>query len=277
MQAADEKIEWESYLGFLLDHDLDSVFEAEPINRTLAENKSTNTPAVAIVRQNARPAPANGPASAPPPPVRPQSDITALKAESRQRAQAARTIEELYAEWEGFKALPLRNEGARQIVKAFGAPNPQLLVIGDVPEEAEDQSGEAFSARPGQLIRRAVTAAGLADKTLFTPCVPFRPAGGRPLSSEDIALNSAYLHALIRMSAPTAILLLGSGAVGMALNIEGPLGKLRGRKLNYTGEDSQSNLPAMISFAPGFLLQNPAAKGILWADLLNLVADLPQN
>src|SRR5690606_16479914 len=107
MQAADEKIEWESYLGFLLDHDLDSVFEAEPINRTLAENKSTNAPVVTIVRQNARQAPAPGPSSAPAVPVRAASDIAALKAESRQRAQAARTIEELYAEWEGFKALPL--------------------------------------------------------------------------------------------------------------------------------------------------------------------------
>ncbi|MGA9658718.1 MAG: uracil-DNA glycosylase [Asticcacaulis sp.] len=263
--------EIESYLGFLIDHELDDTYETRPLNRTLAENKPAFQAKAASAQIHVLPTPA--PAAAPT--FRPQAlagmDAGTLLHEARQRAHAARSLDELYAELEAFQNMPLRHEGGKGLVHFRGPADPELLVIGESPDEDDDAAGLAFSGKAGDLINTALTHAGVMDKALLAPCVFWRPAGGRPLTPEDISLNAPFVHALIKLAAPKAILLLGASAVSCTLNLDQSLAKLRGRMISY-GDDKE--LPVMASYPPGFLLKRPQAKGLFWHDLLQLMVTL---
>jgi uracil-DNA glycosylase family 4 len=270
--------EIESYLGFLIDHELVDAYELEPLNRTLSENKSPfkrNLAASVNVRVNAS-------SGSPEPQVtgsalRPQSlanlDVATALHEARQRAGAARSLDELYAELDAFQHMPMRFEGGKGIVRFRGNPQPELLVIGDIPDTEENATGKAFAGQPGDMIDAALKAAGVYDKAMLAPCVFWRPAGGRPLTAEDIDLNAPFLHALIRLARPKAILLLGPSAVICVLNLEQSLSKLRGRLVSYGPETGDAALPVMASYPPQFLLKQPQAKALFWRDLLNLVVN----
>ncbi len=273
MSPADDLYkEIESYLGFLIDHGLDDAYEADPINRTLAENKSTFQRAAASQAQKA----VTGVAAVPASPLRPAAlahlDVNAIVTEARQRTQAVRTLDELYAEIERFDSLPIRHEGGRAVVRGRGHPEPDLLVIGESPDADEDASGEAFAGKAGRMMDLALKAAGVQEKTYLAACSFWRAAGGRPLTAEDISLNAPLLHALVRIVKPKAILVLGSAAVSAVLNVDQPLRTLRGRIVSYT--QNGTPIPVAASYPPAFLLRQPQAKAMLWADLLAITAKI---
>ncbi|ESQ91766.1 hypothetical protein ABAC460_05350 [Asticcacaulis sp. AC460] len=263
--------EIESYLGFLIDHELEESYANAPLNRTLSENKSPNPRAAAAVTQIRVTPVASGPQGGAVNALKPQNlaglDTGAVLHEAKQRAAAARSLDELYAELEAFQHMPMRHEGATQIVKFRGAADPDLIVVGEGPDAEEDASGQAFAGKPGALIDLALAAAGVEGRTLLTPCVFWRPAGGRPLTDEDISLTAPFMQALIRLAQPKAILLLGAGAVSVVLNLDQRLSELRGRVVGYHGEP---NVPSMASYPANFLLRQPLAKGLFWRDLLQL-------
>lgn len=265
MSPADDLYkEIESYLGFLIDHGLDDAFEADPINRTLAENKSSFQRAAASPAQKA----VTGVATASP--LRPVAsahlDLAAVLAEAKQRAAAARTLDELYAAIEGFESLPVRHEGGRALVRGRGAAEPDLLVIGESPDADEDAKGEAFAGKAGRMMDRALQAAGVLDRTYLSACAFWRAAGGRPLTADDLSLTAPFLHAMVRLLKPKAVLVLGGAAVSAVLNIDQPLRTLRGRIVSYT--QTEPHIPVAASYPPAFLLRQPQAKAMLWADLL---------
>ena len=274
MSPADDLYkEIESYLGFLIDHDLDDAYEADPINRTLAENKSTFQRAAAAGAQKA----VTGAAPvAMVPSLRPAAlahlDIGAILHEAKQRAAVARTLDELYAAIDGFDSLPVRHEGGRAMVRGRGNAEPQLLVIGESPDADEDATGEAFAGKPGRMMDQALKAAGVLEATYLSACSFWRVAGGRPLTPEDVSLNAPFLHALVRILKPKAILVLGSAAVSAVLNVDQPLRTLRGRVVSYT--QSEPHIPVAASYPPAFLLRQPQAKAMLWADLLAISAKI---
>jgi DNA polymerase len=265
----DLRSEIESYLGFLIDHELEDAYETEPLNRTLSENKHAFKRAAAAPAQiHVTPVQTGNNVSA----LKPQSlahlDLGTVLHEAGQRASAARTLDELYAELEAFQHMPLRHEGGKGIVRFRGQAQPDILVIGEIPDEEEDAKLSAFGGKAGEMMDKALKAAGLFDKAMLSPCVFWRPAGGRPLTPEDVSLNAPFMHALIRLTAPKAILLLGASAVSCVLNLDQSLAKLRGRLVSY-GENQA--LPVMASYPPNFLLKQPQAKGLFWKDLLQLV------
>ncbi len=275
MSPADDLYkELESYLGFLIDHGLDDAYEADPINRTLAENKSTFQRAAASQAQKAvTGVAAVAQVSALRPAALAHLDVASILAEAKQRAAAARTLDELYTEIDGFTSLPIRHEGGRALVRGRGLVTPDLLVIGESPDADEDASGEAFAGKPGRMMDLALKAAGVLDRTYLTNCSFWRAAGGRPLTPEDVSLNAPLLAAMIRLLKPKAVLVLGSAAVSAVLNVDQPLRTLRGRIVSYTG--AEPHIPVAASYPPAFLLRQAQAKAMLWADLLAITAKLP--
>lgn len=264
--------EIESYLGFLIDHDLEEVYATAPLNRTLSENKSPNPRAATASTQIHVTPVASATQAGQVNQLKPQSlaglDVATVMHEARQRAAAARSLDELYAELEAFHHMPIRHEGGKSLVRFRGQASPDIMIVGEAPDSEEDLGGVAFAGKPGILMDAALAAAGLKDRALMTPCVFWRAAGGRPLTPEDVSLSAPFLSAMIRLAAPKALLLLGAGAVSGALNLDQNLRQLRGRIVSHGTEPA---IPAMASYPPSFLLRQPQAKGLFWRDLLQLV------
>ena len=181
-------------------------------------------------------------------------------------------MDDLYAAIEAFESLPVRHEGGRAMVRGRGAAQPELLVIGESPDADEDAEGVAFAGKAGRMMDQALKAAGVLDKTYLSACSFWRAAGGRPLTAEEVSLNAPFLHAMVRLLKPKAVLVLGAAAVSAVLNVDQPLRTLRGRIVSYTG--AGPHIPVAASYPPAFLLRQPQAKAMLWADLLAITAKL---
>ncbi|ADU14762.1 uracil-DNA glycosylase [Asticcacaulis excentricus] len=260
--------ELESYLSFLKDHELDDIYNAQPINRLLAENKSRSVTATAQnVSATVTPLPSAARVNA----LRPESlrhfDVERAVTAAAAIAASAATVEALYAAVDAFPDVPLRYEGGKGLIRGRGALPADVLIVGDVPDADEDEAQAAFQGKPGHLTDAALSALGLNARTLRLPGLFWRPAGGRPATDEDIRLTSPFLRRLIELSAPKVLILCGATAVRSVLDSNDSVQKLRG-KAHHLTLSGGSSLRVFVTFPPALLLRQPLAKKAFWSDFL---------
>ena len=192
---------------------------------------------------------------------------------ARAVAAACRTFEDLGAAVAAFDGCPLK-KGARNTVFADGAPDADLLVIGEAPGRDEDRIGKPFVGRAGQLLDRMLAAIdrGREKDTLISNVVYWRPPGNRTPTQNEVMICRPFVDRLIEIIRPKAILLAG-GAPTQALT--GQSGIMRSRGRWKTVETASGfSAPALPVFHPAFLLRQPQQKRLAWTDLQNLKARL---
>ena len=88
------------------------------------------------------------------------------------------------------------------------------------------------------------------------------------LSDQEIMLCLPFIRRHIELAKPDLVLLLGGTALqaltGTSLGISRQRGKWQDIQLDTT------TLPAIATFHPAYILRQPACKGDVWHDLLNL-------
>jgi uracil-DNA glycosylase len=152
----------------------------------------------------------------------------------------------------------------------FGAGDLQAdwLVVGDPPQEDEDQQGKPFVGNDGQLLDNMLKAVGLQrDRPglYITNALKCRPPGNRNPEAGEVAQCAPYLQRQIELLQPKIILAMGRFAVQSLLQSTEPIGKLRGRVHHYpVGETS---VPLVVTYHPAYLLRNLPDKAKAWADL----------
>lgn len=265
--------EWESYLRFLIDHELEEAYELQPINRTVAENKSHFTPqAPPALVAPAQPL-ASGAA------LRPEKlrnfNPEQAKAHAAEKARAAADLDGLYAALEAFEDFPLRYEGAKnRVTGRFASSSGQqarFVIIGEAPDREEDETGLPFAGKPGQLLDSALKALGVHDQTYLLPGLYWRAAGGRPPTDEDVHLTAPFTRRAVEILAPERIILLGATAARVMLGATEGIQKLRGRAFSL--ELADRKIPAFASYPPALVISQPLAKALLWRDLLTASAE----
>lgn len=147
----------------------------------------------------------------------------------------------------------------------FGAGNPQAdwMVIGEAPGADEDQQGEPFVGKAGQLLNAMLHALGLKRQQVYIANVlNCRPPNDRDPLSEEAAACAAYLQRQIALVQPKVILVVGRIAAHNLLQVDTPVGKLRGTVHRYDGR-----IPLVVTYHPAYLLRSPSEKRKAWADL----------
>jgi len=252
----------ESLLAFWRDAGVETCFEDAPQDRLAqgAERLRARTPPAAAapepVLPRLAPAPAEGAAAA------------------REAALAAGTLEELAAAIAAFEGSGLRFSGARRTIVARGPADAAVMVVGGAPGADEELEGRPFAGRAGAMLERALAAAGIAERSLLTYTVFWRPPGDAPVKPADQAVLEPFLDRMIALVRPKALLLLGAATARAVLRQEGAIGALRGRAFERGSDDGALVTPAWVSFSPSFLLRQPTSKKQFWADLLALTAAL---
>ena len=247
----------ESLLAFWRDAGVDACFEDAPVDRTFVpappEQKAT-LKAVASV-------------TAP-------TDFSGAVAEARRLAAEAGDLDALKEAVAAFTGCPLHEMGAKQAVFARGDPKAPILVIGEGPGADEDAQGAPFVGRAGKLLDRMLDAAGLLDKVFITNTVFWRPPGNRTPTPQEQMVCAPFVERAFALIRPKAVLLLGAASAKSVLKTDEGIMKMRGQWREWRLNEGDVSAPVLPTLHPAFLLRQPMAKRLAWADMLELAARL---
>lgn len=248
----------ESLLAFWADAGVDACFEDSPVDRTYVAPIALKAVAKATAS------------------VVVTHDTAGSAEEARRLASACSTLEDLAAAVATFEGCPLREMGARQSVFARGNPTAPVLIVGEGPGAEEDARGEPFVGKAGQLLDRMIAAAGLTDRVFMTNTVFWCPPGNRTPTPAEQAVCAPFVERAFAILKPRVVLLLGAAASRSVLQTEDGIMKLRGEWKEWRLPEGDISAPALPTLHPAFLLRQPQAKRVVWADMLNLAARLDQ-
>lgn len=229
------------------------------------------TPRPAGAPQPPRPGlPPRPPAAAPRAPVPLESPQ--VVEDARELARRCNTLAELEAAVRGFEGCTLKRT-AKNTVFADGVAGAPVMVVGEAPGADEDRVGKPFVGVSGQLMDRMMESIGLsrtgAGGTGFyiTNIQFWRPPGNRTPTLAEQAMCLAFTRRHIELARPKVLVLAGGVAVKAVLDTVEGITKLRGKWTSVKLDDG-SEVPAMPTLHPAYLLRTPASKRQSWSDLL---------
>ena len=105
---------------------------------------------------------------------------------------------------------PALVESRSRIVDGVGPTDADLLFVGEGPGANEDEQGEPFVGRSGDVLDEALRDAGLARADVrITNCVRCRPPDNRDPTTEELANCRGHLETEIDRLDPELIVTLG--------------------------------------------------------------------
>jgi len=192
---------------------------------------------------------------------------TAAYAELQRRALACRQCAHLAA-------------SRKSVVFGVGNIDSPLLFVGEAPGADEDEQGEPFVGKAGQLLTKIIEAMGRSRADVYIanimkcrPDTPGQSAGNRKPTSDEMKTCIPYLHEQIDLIKPKVLVALGATAVDGLLGKTAGISKLRGNWQMYRG------IPLMPTYHPAYLLRNQAMteKRKVWEDMLQVMEKLEMN
>jgi uracil-DNA glycosylase len=157
-----------------------------------------------------------------------------------------------------------------QTVFGVGNPYARLVFCGEAPGADEDRLGEPFVGRAGQLLTDIIVK-GMKlrrEDVYILNILRCRPPGNRnPLPVEAAACRE-YLDRQLAIIQPEFICCLGAVAAQNLLQTDTPIGRLRGRVLDYNG------IKVVCTYHPAYVLRNPPAKKFVWDDIQLLMNEM---
>jgi uracil-DNA glycosylase family 4 len=165
----------------------------------------------------------------------------------------------------------------KNVVFGVGSIDASLMFVGEAPGADEDQQGEPFVGKAGQLLTKIIQAMGLQRGDVYIanilkcrPDTPGQSAGNRKPTPEEMQTCIPYLHEQIDLIQPKVLVALGATAVDGLLGKTIGITKLRGQWRTYR------NIPLMPTYHPAYLLRNQALseKRRVWEDMLTVMEKL---
>jgi uracil-DNA glycosylase family 4 len=165
----------------------------------------------------------------------------------------------------------------KNVVFGVGSIDAQLMFVGEAPGADEDEQGEPFVGKAGQLLTKIIQTMGLSRETVYIanilkcrPDTPGQASGNRKPTPEEMQTCIPFLHKQIDLIQPKVLVALGATAVEGLLGKTVGITKLRGNWQTYRG------IPLMPTYHPAFLLRNQALseKRKVWEDMLQVMEKL---
>jgi uracil-DNA glycosylase len=235
---------------------------------------------------------------APPPPPR----IVAASTTSTLGAPPAFTLPSgsKQERWSALREIVLsdttckaRVYAGKQVVFGVGNVDAAVMFIGEAPGADEEEQGEPFVGRAGQLLNRMIKAMGLERSQVYIGNIlNWRPemgtrsadgfqTGNRPPTQDEMAYCLPFIRAQIDIIQPRVLVALGKTAVDGLLGADRfkTMGAARGAWHAYNG------IPLRATYHPSYLLRQEGLrseaalkiKRDAWEDLLAVMekAELP--
>ncbi len=209
------------------------------------------------------------------------------RASSARRAQAeaspvARAPDDQHGiagmDWDGLETrvaecrrCPLC-ETRTNTVFGIGDRHAELLFVGEGPGQDEDQQGEPFVGRAGQLLNKMLAAIGLAREQVYIAnIVKCRPPRNRNPAPDEASACRVYLERQIALIEPKLIVSLGAVSANNLLGHSEAVGRMRGKHHHYRPSDGAEPIPLLVTYHPSYYLRSPAEKAKGWQDLQRII------
>ncbi len=150
----------------------------------------------------------------------------------------------------------------KKFVFGVGNPKAEIVVVGEAPGADEDEQGEPFVGRAGQLLNKILEAIHFKREEVYIcNILKCRPPNNRDPQVEEIDCCEPYLWKQLELIKPKMILCAGRIAGQSLLKTNASLGQLRGKVHDYRG------IPLIVTYHPAALLRNPHWKKPCWEDV----------
>jgi len=205
------------------------------------------------------------------------SDPTSPAAAPRERQTKEAAMTELQARAMVCQKCPHLAASRKNVVFGVGDVDSPLMFVGEAPGADEDEQGEPFVGKAGQLLTKISHTMGFTRDTVYIanilkcrPDTPGLSAGNRKPTAEEMNTCLPYLLAQVDLIQPKVIVALGATAVEGLLGKTAGITRLRGQWQEFHA------VPVMPTYHPAYLLRNqaPGEKRKVWEDMLQVLERL---
>jgi DNA polymerase len=165
-----------------------------------------------------------------------------------------------------------------QAVPGIGSARSGIVFVGEAPGADEDERGEPFVGRAGELLTRMI--AGMNERQLIpgvtldreqvfiVNVLKCRPPDNRNPLPHEIEACSPYVLRQLEALQPRVICCLGKFAADLLLGIKGgTISSMRGKTYRWKGAK------LVVTYHPAYCLRSPSAKRPVWDDLQRLAQE----
>lgn len=176
---------------------------------------------------------------------------------------------------EAHDCTKCRLAGTRtNVVFGVGDPNADLMFIGEAPGRDEDEQGEPFVGRAGQLLTDIIKAMKLSREQVYIAnVIKCRPPENRNPEPDELDACRPFIRRQVELIQPKVIVTLGKFGLQSLTGKAYGISSVRGQWLEYV-DSSGRGIKLMPTYHPAYLLRTPAAKKDVWADMKKVMAEL---
>ena len=157
-------------------------------------------------------------------------------------------------------------DNSKNLILGDGDVNSAIMLIGEAPGSAEDNSGSSFQGDVGTLLNKMLMAINIKKEKIYsTYAVNFRPPDDRKPTSQEIKRYSIFLKEHISIIDPQIIILLGSTAMEAVMALNNKVSDERGQWKEIILKNK--TYPLIVTFSPSYLIRFPDKKKYSWEDL----------
>jgi DNA polymerase len=132
-------------------------------------------------------------------------------------------------------ACPL-HETRTNVVFGSGAPDADVMIVGEGPGQQEDEQGLPFVGRSGQLLDSLLAEIGLERSDVYIAnVVKCRPPGNRDPREDEIDACKGYLRRQIQLIDPAVVVTLGNFSTKLLLHTTTGITRMRGTAYEWWG------------------------------------------
>ena len=155
---------------------------------------------------------------------------------------------------------------SKKLIFGDGDINSPIMLIGENPNEKDENLGLSFQGEIGELLTKMLLAINIKrDKIYLTYSINFRTPEDRKPTSQEIKRYSEFLKEHISIINPKILILMGSTAMEAITGLNNKISDERGEWKEIILKDK--TLPLIITFSPSYLIRFPDYKKYSWEDL----------